>query len=228
MSIKKFIDCFLECYNKDNGGQQGKEVKFPLKAPDVSRYRVVDFNVWKGNDLFFKATDGRSYVDPKFQHHLNNCLQKDIRFGVYHFWNCSHNWQEQADHFIETVGTHLRDSFYLPVLDFEPSKSKGQGHKDLLADRKNIELYMEKVNNYTKRKTMIYSASWYIRNLWKDYDTTRLLELTSPPWQADWKNVPTGHGPWDSMAIHQYTDKEKVKGIDNVKGCDMNTVFKVS
>lgn len=92
-----------------------------VKGVDVSAYQG-DIN-WKklaDQDIYFayiKATEGKDYVDKKFEENWSESQKTHLKVGAYHFVNFDQDGKTQADHFIQVVP---KESDSLPpVIDLE-------------------------------------------------------------------------------------------------------------
>lgn len=81
--------------------------EYTIKGIDVSRYQL-DIN-WEGlvdDDVTFayiKATEGRTYVDPKYAENREGADAAGIYAGAYHFVSYDVSGEAQAENFINTV-----------------------------------------------------------------------------------------------------------------------------
>lgn len=95
------------------------------KGLDISHYQgAMDFSKIKaeGNDFcFFKATEGIHYVDSQFARSWAEGRKSGLIVGAYHFFRPAHDAVVQAEHFLNTVGSH-RDGDLPLVLDWEPTQ----------------------------------------------------------------------------------------------------------
>ncbi len=99
---------------------------YPLcKGLDISHYQgAMDFSKIKaeGNDFcFFKATEGKTYVDSQFARNWSEGRKAGLIVGAYHFFRPVSDALVQAEHFLNVVGPR-RDGDLPLVLDWEPTQ----------------------------------------------------------------------------------------------------------
>jgi lysozyme len=111
----------------------------PALGIDVSHFQgKINWEEIKQNNITFayaKATEGHTYVDPKFNLNWKNMSSANIAKGAYHFYTTSSNGITQAQHYINTV-KEISKGDLPPVLDLE------QGG---LMDKVTIEEYQNEV-----------------------------------------------------------------------------------
>ena len=190
--------------------------KYYYSFPDVSHWKPVDYEEFKGFDLIFKATEGKSFVDSTFIFNMMKCKERGIRYGVYHFYRTNIAPEIQAKNFITTVGLdNLRSMSYLPVVDYETAN--GQTRKDLARNMKNLKIFIRLVNEQTGRKMRVYTGDSLMGYLKFDKEFT---ELCDNPWVARYSDKPPKNsGPWEKVWAWQYADNDFARGIGQ---CDMN------
>jgi lysozyme len=157
---------------------------------------------------YFKATEGRSFVDKRTPALERKAREAGFLTGWYHFAN---DWDQnpllQADHFLKNIpySSHL-----VPVLDMEqgaPSKDKGSWARR----------FIKEVQRLRGGQVGVYGSSWYLQTCFSGG------EVPGPLWVAA---VGAGGGPldyshvqipppWDmsNVAAHQYTWKGNVPGV---------------
>ncbi|CAB9507351.1 Autolytic lysozyme [Seminavis robusta] len=98
--------------------------------PPVERVKGCDVSHWNGvidwatlrsrTDLkfvFIKATQGTTYVDPKFRENWGAAKKHGLFRGAYHFFQSDTDPQLQAEHFLSVVSPQQGD--FSPTLDVE-------------------------------------------------------------------------------------------------------------
>ena len=99
-----------------------KVSKTMLKGIDISHYQgdfVAELASNKTLDFVIsKATQGLAYVDAKFEGNWKALKQENYIRGAYHFYDASENAQQQALHFINTVGD-INAGDITPIVDIE-------------------------------------------------------------------------------------------------------------
>lgn len=155
---------------------------------DVSHYQgKVDFSALANAGYAFvyaKATDGVSYVDPRFAANRKGAAAARIAFGAYHFYEPSDAPQAQADHFTSTLGGISGQ--LPPTIDVERSPASGQ---DLAAD---VVAFAKAVEAATGCAPVLYTN----RSFWTSH-LSALTEYTF--WFADYAatpDLPEGAPAW--------------------------------
>lgn len=67
----------------------------PIDWPAVSRDRV-DF-------AYLKATEGRTFTDPRFVENSREAVSAGLRVGAYHYFSLCSPGRDQAQHFVNTI-----------------------------------------------------------------------------------------------------------------------------
>jgi lysozyme len=95
-----------------------------IKTPavyDTSHWeRIPDFAKLSPRPVLVitKATEGTAFVDSAFVPYFIDLRQDGIRRGAYHFFRKAYNSVQQAEHFCNTIGTHVANEDIL-ALDVE-------------------------------------------------------------------------------------------------------------
>lgn len=187
--------------------------------PDVSRYRAVDFDKFKGRYLATKATESNDWVDTTFRFNANECKKRGIQLYVYHFYRWEVDPIEQAEHFLNTINGY--DVYKPLIVDYETANK--QDHNNLIADLDDLKIFIRHVNKATDSKMIIYSGESLLNNLPFDEE---FLELCGNPWIANYSRKPRRFSIWGKMWAWQFTSKYKdFDGLDKVKGVDANEFF---
>ena len=185
--------------------------------PDISDFRLCDFNKFKGKDLIFKATEGYHITHKTMKPNIKECIARSIRYGVYHFYRWDKDPVRQAEHFTSQVGVDiLKSCHHLPVVDFESSRK--QSNRNLLDDLDDLKIFIKAVNKKTGRKMRLYVGDSLLGQIKDDQE---MLDLCDAPWVARYSSKPPKNdGVWDSIWAWQFTDKARIEGI--IKPCDGN------
>lgn len=187
-----------------------------LYGIDISAYQgdEIDLLNNKQDTLSFiicRATLGVTVTDPDFKNNWTLIPQKGFIRGAYHFYECSDDPKQQAQHFLSVIGS-LSANDFPPILDFEQAGLAGvtnvqQIQNDLL-------IFLSEVETTTGRTPVIYVspdfADIYLNNnafakyplYVADYDG-----LNQPQIPATWKSA--GWKFW------QKNDSVKVNGTIN-------------
>lgn len=175
---------------------------------DISHFQgnIVDAINVKDSLRFIicKATQGDSFVDPDFRMNWREIEEKGLIRGTYHFYVCTDDPLDQANHFINNA-SDITTKDIAPILDIE----QGSMSKNVSADQmeKDILIFLKIVEQKTKRKPIIYTdyafAQEYLKNsIFAEYDLW-LAEYTSdknPRIPDTWKN--RGFKIWQKTASY--------------------------
>ena len=92
-----------------------------LKGIDVSHHNNLDrilSIIDKPDFCIIKATEGKTYNDPKFKHNIQICKERDIPIGFYHYARPENNMPlDEAKHFLSKVAPYIGDCIL--ALDWE-------------------------------------------------------------------------------------------------------------
>lgn len=156
------------------------------------------------------------YYDGKDGYNYDNAKKKGIAVGGYHFMQAGspEYGRQQVDFFLEHLNWKKGD--LLPVLDWENT----EGSKvDVPSQKATLEAAVKRVYEKIGSYPIIYSGYYTLT----DNQFSRLsIVRKCPLWIAAYgKNDGTRHPeaipgipkPWNSWAIHQYTDKGKLPGF---------------
>lgn len=176
---------------------------------DVSHYQGI-IN-WKkvGNAnidfAYIKASSGDTYTDPHFIHNWNGVRTTKIYRGAYHFFLADDDPQQQAKHYINTIGS-LGPHDLPPMLDVEilDHRTKAQVASGALA-------WLKAIEKATGRTPVIYTGSNFGSSVLSNPDFARY-----PLWIADYgKRINSIPEPWkhSGWTIWQHSETGKVEGI---------------
>ncbi len=203
-----------------------------LRGIDVSRWQgEIDWQAVRGDNIDFaylKATEGTTWVDPKFFENARGGRHAGMPVGAYHFARPDLNQTlknavTEAQHFIkiQLQGFGNFGDIY-PVLDLEkpfPKNKKTVSVSYLLSW---VDIFKSYFEGETGRTLMLYTGIFFIR----EYDHFKkplsgypLAEM--PLWIAlfpksasPYTTSPPDAGNWNRWTVWQYTDNGRVKGID--------------
>lgn len=176
-----------------------------LPGIDVSHFQGdVDWGKVRDAGMAFayaKATQGITYVDPKYAENQSGAVAADLPFGAYHYFEPEDDVQAQVEHFLNTA--NITKGSLPPVLDVEHAVSKGEAK--VLA--KDVVAWLSAVNAATKCQPILYSGrSYYNSYLESVSQDTRL-------WLAEYSQnakLPQGVTAW---VFWQHTQSGSVDGI---------------
>jgi len=104
--------------------------------------------------VYIKATEGASYVDPKFQHNLKGARDNKQIVGTYHYFRTTCSVQSQFENYRNHVKKHEID--IIPMVDVEECKqwSKEQFQDSLMS-------FIKLVKAFYGKSPMIYSVNTF-------------------------------------------------------------------
>lgn len=180
---------------------------------DASRYQPrVDFTVLAARGLgglIHKATQGRSYVDPRYVARFALARTAGVLYGAYHF-GTGDDPTAQAEHFLRTTANRTDG---LLALDVELNP----GGSDMTQAQ--AEIFVQIVQERTGRWPLLYGASNYLGKFKLDGSVL----ANCPLWWAQYTSrarpsrIPS---VWPSYTLWQYTCEGTFPGISGP--CDMN------
>lgn len=169
----------------------------PVPTPSPAFATGIDVSHWQGvmewtkakqagvSFAFIKASDGGSAVDSQFANNWKGAKAMGILRGAYHFFRNGADPLAQANLFVRTLGSDVGE--LPPVMDFEDADSA----PDLPAAR----IFLDRVQQLTGRKPIIYTGAWYwnakrFDNVaWaKDFDLwAAAYQMNAPILPLDWQ-----------------------------------------
>lgn len=176
---------------------------------DVSGWQEeIDFAKVKNAGISFvyiKSSEGKNTVDKYFRRNYENAKANGLKIGFYHYVR-ARNVEDallEAKHFANTIAGTVPDCKL--AMDFENFGNLSKNEIN------NISIvFLEKVEELTKKKMIIYSNTWSARNIF-----SQELADKYPLWVAQYYvDEPSNNGKWNSWEGFQYTDKGKVPGIN--------------
>lgn len=181
---------------------------------DVSHYqKEIDWLQVRENEVsfaFVKATEGRSLKDKHFQENWEGAGAAGIIRGAYHFYLPNLQPEVQAENFISTV--KLSPGDLPPVLDVEV-----RGRKPVAQLRKDLKVWLEKVEKTYGVKPIIYTGS----NFYQEYLAGHFDEYHL--WIAHYKvpKLKLEKSEKLKLGFWQYTDVGAIKGIKGKVDCNV-------
>ena len=113
--------------------------------------------------IFIKATEGDTFIDKRFYENANEIKKGERILGAYHFFNFNYGGLEQANNFINTVGTIID---LPPVVDFEFTGNPNKFNKQKIYDE--LKICIDTLERYYGHKVIIYvtrdSYKYFIEN----------------------------------------------------------------
>ena len=130
-----------------------------LKGIDISHHNNLDrilSIIDKPDFCIIKATEGKTYNDPKFKHNIQICEERDIPIGLYHFARPENNLaKDEAKHFLDRAAPYIGKS--LLTLDWE--------EKALNYPVSWAKTWLDYVYSQTGVRPLIYCSAWYTTKL---------------------------------------------------------------
>lgn len=160
--------------------------------------------------VFIKATEGSSLRDRHFKKHWNDAGRRGVRRGAYHFFRSSKDAENQARHFIRTVGDLSADDLP-PVLDIE-TIHKGCSHRTL---NEKALIWLRTVEKHYGRKPIVYSSASFINDI-----LCKEIRESYPIWVAHYGAAEPKCDRWH---IWQFADDAVVYGINGYVDLNVTT-----
>ncbi len=195
---------------------------YPVCGVDVSSYQgEIDWQVLSEQEgmvfAFIKATEGSSFVDPKFEYNYSNAKKTHLRIGAYHFFSFDSSGETQAENFISTV--EKTGNMLPPVIDLEFYGDKAKNPPSRADVHKELDNMLLALEQHYGVKPIIYvtkeSYSLYVEGFYTDYDI----------W---YRNVYTKSGLPDGRqwTFWQYTNRKRLDGYKGEEEyIDMNVFY---
>jgi GH25 family lysozyme M1 (1,4-beta-N-acetylmuramidase) len=191
----------LECEAAIPGDEPTPDDQKPAFGVDVSHWQGrMDWSMAAVNGVhfaFMKASEGKTFADSQFATSWQNARTAGILRGAYHFYRFAYSPIEQADHFLEVVGTDLGE---LPlVVDVEDTKN----NKSQTNTANDLKKCLEYLEQQTGRRPIIYTAAWW----WNPHVGVAGWENGYPLWVANYTSAdsPTMPRAWQTWLFWQFT-----------------------
>ncbi|MFI3230991.1 MAG: GH25 family lysozyme [bacterium] len=184
------------------------------KGIDVSYYQGdIDFEeVYSAGcrAVYIRAGQGESFIDPKFKDNYESASSQNLDYGFYYYVTAKSisEAETQASIFANLISGI--DYSLRPAMDFEDFEglSKEEVNEIGLA-------FLNKLEDLTNVAPIIYSNAYNVQEYWGDDFSRYYL------WVAQYKNMdnPTEYvlpenNVWSSWSGYQYSDTNKITGID--------------
>lgn len=181
--------------------------QYPVRGVDVSRYQGdIDWPRLAGQGIdfaFIKATEGSSYVDPRFAENLDAAGAAGLRVGAYHFFSFESPGASQADHVIATVPAR---SGMLPIaIDVEFYGDFWTTPAPVADVRRELDDLVQRLTaNYGTRPLIYTTGEAYDRYLSGAFDGEQV-------WIRDvWREPALADGR--AWTFWQYSDRHRLPG----------------
>ncbi|QCR21386.1 glycoside hydrolase family 25 protein [Pontibacter sp. SGAir0037] len=154
--------------------------KYPITGIDVSKHSgKIDWLKVSQQQIHFayiKATEGTSYLDPKYKVNYSGAKESGLKTGVYHFFRFNKSGKEQAENFLKHVSLGQDD--LPPVIDVEDWGNKNHKKKPAQITEE-IRAFIDLVEKKTGRDVIIYTnESSYKSYIEGHFDTSLIWICT--------------------------------------------------
>lgn len=168
-----------------------------LKGIDISHHNNLDSllsKIDKPDFCIIKATEGKTYNDPKFKHNIQICEERNIPIGFYHFARPENNsYLVEAKHFLDRIAPYIGKAIF--ALDWE--------EKALYYPSDWALHFLDYIYAQTGVKPLIYCSAWY---------TSKIADIAAADyglWVAHYTNQKKPNtGVYPFWAFWQYASPE--------------------
>ena len=187
---------------------------------DVARYQGdIDWQTVSKEKILFvyiKATEGKTYTDPKFHQNIKGAQKAGLKVGAYHFFRMTSGAREQYNKFRSVVKRHHLD--LIPMLDIECRNGYS-----IKATQDSVAVFVQLVKRDFKVAPLIYTyENFYNESCAPTYNN---YHLYLAKYSFAEPKIKDGKG---SYTIWQYTDRGRINGIKhNVDLCKFNPKYTV-
>lgn len=191
---------------KCRGGGESVVIPTGTVGIDVSHHQGdIDWNKVPMEKILFvyiKATEGKTYTDPKFHQNIKGAQKAGLKVGAYHFFRMTSGAREQFNHFYSQVSKYKLD--LIPMIDVEKDdgKPKSQLHDSL-------DVFINLVKQKYGKKPMIYGTQRSYNTYCAPEPKYNNLHLYIGRYG---KYAPEIKGE-GSYTIWQYSENGKINGI---------------
>ena len=196
-----------------NSCQNEKETRTgPILGIDVSHFQGdVNWVKIKEQNVAFayaKATQGSSFVDPKFKENQKNTKKAGLKHGSYHFYLTNEDPVKQAEHYLNTI-QDLDEGQMLPMLDLEQGGIKGTVVKDKF--QRDVLLWLKTVEEKLGVRPIIYTNNPF-SNEYLDHPEFSNYHLWLAEYGVKEPRIPK---TWQKKgwAIWQRSERGKLDGV---------------
>ena len=151
--------------------------------------------------MYIKATEGKTYLDPKYKRNITQARAAGLRVGSYHFFRMTSSPTEQFENIRKNIDKNQQD--LIPMIDVETT----DGYDTQRVRRAVAELCALVESHYGKRPLIYSTMRHYNEILAPDFNNYTLYIGRYNKKQHPKIN---GHGNYD---IWQYSEKGRIRGI---------------
>ena len=191
---------------KCRGGGESVVIPMGTVGIDVSHHQGdIDWQTVSKEKIMFvyiKATEGKTYTDPKFHQNIKGAQKAGLKVGAYHFFRMTSGAREQFNHFYSQVSKYKLD--LIPMIDVEVPAEEVKSLKHV---QDSLDVFIKLVTQKYGKKPMIYGTQ-------RSYNTYcapkyNNLHLYIGRYGS---NAPEIEGE-GSYSIWQYSEHGKINGI---------------
>lgn len=193
-----------------------------LTGPDVSHWQgVVDWAQVRmaGHDFAWcKATEGRTFIDPRFAQNWVGIRNASLVRGAYHFLRSDSDPSAQARHFVQTVVARSdQGSLIGSMMAVDVESGTNDSHPNLIHVRR----FADEFNTITDHHPLVvYTGAWY----WRDRIGNPDGAFIGPLWHSRYSDNPgLSYGGWQEFTFWQHTSKGHCPGVQG--NCDLNRFY---
>ena len=181
-----------------------------MNGIDISRWQNIDLTDVPCDFVIVKATQGVSYISPRFVEQITQADRLGKYLGVYHYAGGGGAMAE-AEHFLKTVKGYINRAIL--CLDWE-----GEQNPNF-----NSPTYALAFLAYIKQQTGITPFIYMSKSVCRQY--AKQWDASYPLWMAQYKSFAQtgyqtdpwtdkkGYGPWNGCKIHQYSSRGRLPGF---------------
>ncbi|HYL83503.1 MAG TPA: GH25 family lysozyme [Candidatus Angelobacter sp.] len=167
---------------------------------------------------YVRSSLGGQSSDNQFSANWSQLNAAGLLRGAYHFFWPLAPAVDQANHYLQTVGT-LASGDLPPMVDLEPAFTKQNPTTDLwstIPSNNRLSMILDWLNTVEQAlglKPFIYTYKSFIENLLGD----GLQQLSRYPlWIAHYTNAPQPNWPsaWNNWTLWQFTEKGQISGVN--------------
>ena len=202
----------------------------PMNGVDISHHQGnINISSLDASFVLAKATEGTTYVDPKFVSNANAVLSSGKLLGSYHFARTG-DAVAQAKHFVSEVSAYLGN--IVLALDWENrTDANGNIIDNVISQGVGwAKTWLDTVYNLTGVRPFIYmSRSVAVEYDWssvaKNYQLWGARDANYNP--PGYKDNPWGYnlgwGAWSTPTLFQYSDNGRISGYSG--GLDIDKFY---
>lgn len=204
-----------------------------LNGIDVSRWQGdIDFVAVRESGMqfvFIKATEGSTYVDPRFAENWKKANAAGLHVGVYHYFRASSSVPaDQKDNIVKTLRSVAFDpAVHVLAIDIETARNTAATPSQMADNAFELLQLLEEDGVLGGQLPLIYCDN----NTWRYYlDAQRHDFSRYGLWIANWNvDAPTLPDTWQQAGkdwcVWQYSSKGRVAGIEGDVDLDQSRLW---